>query len=58
MRKPRTKAKLMLQREQIRVLEARELRHVAGGDSEVINSCPATHAQAVATQAVATACSG
>jgi hypothetical protein len=57
MRKAKAKAKLVLRREQVRTLEARELQHAAGGfDSEVINSCTQQHPQAVASQAIAAGC--
>jgi hypothetical protein len=57
MRKSKAKAKLVLRQEQIRILEARDLRHVAGGlDSEVANTCPLQHPQAAASQSNAAGC--
>ena len=57
MRKAKGKATLVLRQEQIRILEARELRRVAGGlDSEVANGCPLPHPQAAASQANAAGC--
>jgi hypothetical protein len=57
MRKAKAKAKLVLRQEHIRILEARDLRRVAGGfDTEVINSCTQQHPQAAASQANAAGC--
>jgi hypothetical protein len=55
MRKAKVKAKLALRQEHIRILQARDLRRVAGAfDTEVANSCP--HPQAAASQANAAGC--
>jgi hypothetical protein len=57
MTKAKAKAKLVLRQEQIRILDIQKLQHIAGGfDTEVINSCPLQHPQAVASQANAAGC--
>jgi hypothetical protein len=57
MMKAKAKAKLVLRQEQIRILEARDLRSAAGGiDTEVINSCQLLHPQVAASQANAAGC--
>jgi hypothetical protein len=56
MMKAKVRIKLVLRQEQIRILEARELQHVAGGlHNEVIHSCTQPP-QAVASQANAAGC--
>jgi len=46
MKKPAKRVKLVLQREQVRTLQANDLKHAAGGfDSDVVN-CVQLHPQA------------